>query len=798
MKIGTKLTIGLMVIASLVGLVGIFSVNSYNTVQRNSKIVKEVLEFGILLDTSLVKLLALTQTENIEDYLREKSDYEQIRAKFDALSKQLGEEDIKDLLALGFDVESFNKDTDDLAKISNRLIALQKRKLAKIKKFEEKYKQIERDLRKNKIREPLFALQDPALTKDVGFLQYYSKEALFQYKDQEHIDQWVDSIERIKNNPLVTRLPNVVDALNIYERTARDLGQIVLEQKTIEAQEHLMFRKLKGLISLLEENEERIVNNIETKSESLAKHTLLLMSTVVMVAFLVSVFLGLTISRSISKPISALSQTAQIVGGGDLTKRVEAQSKDEIGVLADTFNKMAEDLSKSREKITAVRDYTDNIIKSMLDALIVIDPAGKIKTINQTTSDLLGYTEKQLIGKPVATILGQRKNIFKGRRLKKLIQEGSIQNYEMIYKTKSEEKIPVSFSGSVMRQVNCPQRGKPTRDCPAFKKKGVHCEKIIGIVGIARDMRETRRLIQKEKELAIQATTAKVEHKRVEQLEKAQDASLNIMEDLERQRREREEAYRKLESTQEKLVQAEKLATVGRLAAGVAHEINNPLASILLSVQRISGMIKQQVSPTPDSEVYIRTLERVERATNRCKRIVAGLLAFSRPIKLAFAPTEVNKIVEETLETLEGQIEDQKVMIVKDLADHLPIIMADGLQLNEVFTNLILNACESMSKGGQLRIATRLRKLETEVLSEAMGGADKSVEIEFSDMGEGILEKDLLQIFDPFFSTKEVGKGTGLGLSISYGIIVEHGGIIEVKSKKGKGTTFVVRLPVSE
>jgi len=258
----------------------------------------------------------------------------------------------------------------------------------------------------------------------------------------------------------------------------------------------------------------------------------------------------------------------------------------------------------------------------------------------------------------------------------------------------------------------------------------------------------------------------------------------------------RKQAEEELKSAQEKLIQAEKLATVGRLAAGVAHEINNPLAAIMISVQRLTGLIKNEGAANIDSEVYVKTLELVERATNNCKRIVAGLLAFSRPIKLQSASTDIHKVVEESLEVLEDQIKVHKVRVVNDFAPHLLIIKADKYKLGEVFSNLIVNACEAMPEGGQLRIATRLQQPGTEARREAMDEADKTVEIKFSDTGEGISDEDMFKIFDPFFSTKGPGKSVGLGLSVSYGIIQQHGGAIEVSSQKGKGTTFIVRLPV--
>ena len=259
---------------------------------------------------------------------------------------------------------------------------------------------------------------------------------------------------------------------------------------------------------------------------------------------------------------------------------------------------------------------------------------------------------------------------------------------------------------------------------------------------------------------------------------------------------ERKKMEKELESAHKKSVQSEKLATVGLLAAGVAHEINNPLTIIMGSVQMLLELIKKEGAANIDSNIYTKALGMTERATIRCRKIVAGLQAFSTPSKLQLNPIDMREVVEESLDILEDKIKTHKVKVINDFAPNLSLIKADKYKLGGVFNNLITNACDAMPEGGQLKITTRLSPPRTEPSKEAGGEASKTVEIEFSDTGEGISEENMIRIFDPFFTTKETSKGVGLGLSICHGIIKEHGGSIGVKSEKSKGTTFIVTLPV--
>jgi len=248
---------------------------------------------------------------------------------------------------------------------------------------------------------------------------------------------------------------------------------------------------------------------------------------------------------------------------------------------------------------------------------------------------------------------------------------------------------------------------------------------------------------------------------------------------------------------QAKLLASEKLAVMGRLIADVAHEINNPLAIIAGNTSLLEETVKEQATTIPDSEDKAKMLEKIKKATNRCKQIVAALFVSTSPTMLGIKSAKINEVINESLESLDDQIKRQNVKVVKALAPCLPIIKADGHRLMQVFVNMFRNACDAMPEGGKLMIATRLHKPKAGAHGKATEkeGNVSAIEIEISDTGVGILEKDLSKIFDPFVTTKKDGKGVGLGLSVSYGIIREHGGDISVTSKKGKGATFIIKIP---
>jgi signal transduction histidine kinase len=234
--------------------------------------------------------------------------------------------------------------------------------------------------------------------------------------------------------------------------------------------------------------------------------------------------------------------------------------------------------------------------------------------------------------------------------------------------------------------------------------------------------------------------------------------------------------HQELQDTQQQLIQSEKLASMGQLAAGVAHEINNPLGSILLYADM---MLKE----SQDGSQHWTDLKMIVDEAIRCKHIVGDLLNFARQNQVLARDTDLSALVRTMTEELQGQPIFAPVEFRMDLDPGLPTIEADPSQLRQVLINLMVNAAEAMASGGTLTLTTR------------RSGTDQAV-VTVSDTGGGIPEENLSKLFTPFFTTKPIGKGTGLGLAIVYGIVKMHRGQVQVQSQPGKGTTFTITLPL--
>ena len=283
-----------------------------------------------------------------------------------------------------------------------------------------------------------------------------------------------------------------------------------------------------------------------------------------------------------------------------------------------------------------------------------------------------------------------------------------------------------------------------------------------------------------------------------------------------------ESTNKQLKQAQEELIRTEKLASIGRFAAGVAHEVGNPLGAIL----GYTSILKKEGIDREEAKDYMK---RIEGEIDRINKIVRELLDFARPSKFEIREVKINKIIESTLSLLSYQKNFKNIETQLDLQSDLPLIKGDESQISQVFINIILNAIDAMPTGGLLHIQTREHVIEYSQTDEAQrtyaprrrddpvesnyshlrkrhsfpagftkfSGGDRLVKTRIADTGCGIKKEDLENIFDPFFTTKAPDKGTGLGLSISLKIVESLGGEIRVESEKGKGTTFEVYFPAA-
>ena len=254
-----------------------------------------------------------------------------------------------------------------------------------------------------------------------------------------------------------------------------------------------------------------------------------------------------------------------------------------------------------------------------------------------------------------------------------------------------------------------------------------------------------------------------------------------LIDQLEANLRELEHFQRELQSAHEQLIQSEKLASMGQLAAGVAHELNNPLAAILL----YGNML---LKDTDKNSPRWGDLKLIVEETTRCKRIVAGLLDFARQRQLALQPTSLGQLIDDCLSRLSRRLAANRVEVVREYDAKLPRIAVDAGQLGQAILNICSNAVDAMPEGGRLIITARpARPIQD----------GRSVELAFADTGRGIPAENLSKVFSPFFTTKADGRGTGLGLAITYGIVKMHRGSISVTSEVGVGTTFTMTLPTN-
>ncbi len=323
----------------------------------------------------------------------------------------------------------------------------------------------------------------------------------------------------------------------------------------------------------------------------------------------------------------------------------------------------------------------------------------------------------------------------------------SIHDAEVYYKNKSGGKIMVSLSASSIKGGS---------------------GGFLGVVCVARDIRELKRLIRKDKEAGVAKSIAKEERRRAQEISQLYNKL--------------EKSHEDLKVMQQELIQAAKMEVVGRLASGAAHEVKNPLAIILQGVEFLKGNIQ-----TDDDNVKL-TLECIDSAIRRADNVIKNLLNFAVDPKLEVYPEHLNRIIEDTLSLLKGQLDKTNIKVIKEFDESIPLTRVDKNKIGQVFLNILLNAIQAMPQGGILRLKT---KLYTE-------GQASFVICNIEDSGGGIPEGDLEKIFFPFFTTKRSIGGTGLGLAVVKHMLDMHAAEIIIKNKEiERGASVSIKFKVS-
>ncbi len=456
----------------------------------------------------------------------------------------------------------------------------------------------------------------------------------------------------------------------------------------------------------------------------------LVVSMGIMVLLLIVIQI-IIISRTVRIPLKKLAQQADYLGKGDLSTSIKSHSKDELGALAQTLDVMRENLYTSyntldeyknnlekmvQERTLSIKkekDYSQNIIKAMMEMLIVLDPDGKIKTINSATTSILGYEDKDLIGRHFDVIIKESED-ENHPSLVGLLNNPQVDLIEKTYLTKNKEEIPVLFSATSMIDSH---------------------EKIQGIVCTAKDVSDIKKAEADKQQMHLQ------------------------------------------------LIQSAKLASIGTLASGIAHELNNPLQIVQGHTLLITKVSEKPYLVRENSEM-------IYRASERMKKIINHLRSFAREGKTEdWQELPIQQPIMNSLDFLQSQLRSHGITIKHTLPTNTLYIFGDSTQLESVFQNLLVNSRDAFDEVSDQRnkvIDIQVREIKGEV------------EVIFSDNAIGIDVNERDHIFDPFFTTKEAGKGTGLGLSITRNIIESHKGVISLESQVGEGTTVYIKFPRTE
>ncbi|GBE02953.1 MAG TPA: HAMP domain-containing protein [Nitrospirae bacterium] len=569
------------------------------------------------------------------------------------------------------------------------------------------------------------------------------------------LDRAVTKCNSCHHRPaLARRLNNLVKYVGKYEDA---LSAFITTTANPERVKRLQSAAVEiGAVLLRDANEMTFIANekLQERTEQALSDVHTIKNFLLASLFLTMLFgfiVAVSLTKEILTPIHKLSDAARRVSSGELGYTVNFRDSTEFGQLAKTFNEMSLSLKEGYQRTLSYMAKLKGLYNLTLSLHMVTEEKDIYRELITGVADLV-KTDKAVL-----VLIDKKKGFFTpmipyyGFKEEEIKEISSEQTFIMNLYSESTRRALIFGSEKII-------------DNGIFKKlKGVgnmlvfwlrRKEELTGFLLLLRENRQGSFTEEDVRLLSIMGNNFAV----------ALDNAL-LYRDL-------QEQMKKLKEAQEQLIQAAKLAAIGELAANVAHEINNPLTTIL----GYSELLREE----EDMESVKRDLAIIESESLRARDIVKQLLEFSRRRKLELSEMDVVDTIEEVLKLVAANLKESRIKVVKEYLE-LPPIIADRNQLKQVFLNIMNNAIQAMPDGGTLTIRT-----------EQFNG---HVYVSFSDTGTGISDEVAQRIFEPFFTTKKE-KGTGLGLPISYRIIQEHGGRIDVRSSEGRGTMFRIMLPV--
>lgn len=484
----------------------------------------------------------------------------------------------------------------------------------------------------------------------------------------------------------------------------------------------------------------------------------------VIIAFIDTFILGIVailVVKFTFNPLRDMSVKMEEIRQGKLNVRLDISSSDEIGAIAEQINRMVEGMESSYRKIEESEKLLSTITNGIDEEIMLIDDKFRVLWANKKTRELSHLEEKEVIGSYCYKLTHHLDEPCKEPLdICPILDIGKIKQKAGVLHTHFDKE-GNPFYVEVIAHPLPDENGQITK-----------------FIHISRDVTERMKLIKE-----IQEAKNKLE----EYSRKLEDMVEDRTNKLTRNLIELANTNDELKKTHSQLIQAGKMAAIGQLAAGVAHEINNPLTAILNNAELIKVWIEQ--GKKISQEELKKTIQVIEDSVIRCNKITRDLLGFSHVSTGKFEKFSITESIIKVIDLIGYEMSLENIRIKKEFDPDMPFLKGDSLAIQQVFLNIIMNAHwaiqkNSVRKGGDILIKSRYDK------------DNNSIRINISDTGIGIPKENINRIFDAFYTTKDIGKGTGLGLSIVYNIIKQHKGEIEVESRENEGTTFKITLPV--